>query len=230
MLTAKCFVGNTICLWRHCTDAPKTCSETRHNLNSDEHPTCQNVIAYPPQIRGLKIRLQNRGCVYLNPKMIIYVLKKLLFSSSYSTSLYLFTLSPTEHRHDKMENTVHLSLSLLTVIFLMAATWYAYNEGYMNPLIEKVGVFMMRARAEAEAKEMQAKGLKEGGGLLDCELLCVPLVSSSRLSRSLSDPLARSCIPQSPKVLLYRDSRAALQARLCIDGLHPSNIVDRYLR
>lgn len=51
----------------------------------------------------------------------------------------------------------------------MAATWFAYDQGYMDPLIEKVGVFMMKAKAEAEAKEMQAKGLKRGEDFLDCE-------------------------------------------------------------
>ncbi|PSR74083.1 hypothetical protein BD289DRAFT_487477 [Coniella lustricola] len=69
-----------------------------------------------------------------------------------------------------METIYQYLVSLLLVVILSAAGWYAYEEGYMNPLIEKVGVYMMEAKAEAEAKEMQAQGLKRGEDFLDSEL------------------------------------------------------------
>ncbi|KAJ4389691.1 hypothetical protein N0V93_007163 [Gnomoniopsis smithogilvyi] len=69
-----------------------------------------------------------------------------------------------------MESTYQIFVYLLTVVVLMAATWYAYNEGYADPLIEKMGVFLMKAKAEAEAKEMQAEGMKRGEDFLDSEL------------------------------------------------------------
>ncbi|KAJ4415186.1 hypothetical protein N0V82_007487 [Gnomoniopsis sp. IMI 355080] len=69
-----------------------------------------------------------------------------------------------------MESNYQIFIYLLTVVVLMAATWYAYNEGYADPLIEKMGVWMMKAKAEAEAKEMQAKGMKEGEDFVASEL------------------------------------------------------------
>lgn len=30
-------------------------------------------------------------------------------------------------------------IPLFTVAVLLAAAWYGYNEGYMDPLIEKIG-------------------------------------------------------------------------------------------
>lgn len=61
-----------------------------------------------------------------------------------------------------------LLVTLLITILLVAGTTKAYQDGYMDPVIEKVGVYMMKAKAEAEAKEMQAEGLKRGEDFLDC--------------------------------------------------------------
>ncbi|KAK7738644.1 hypothetical protein SLS63_001981 [Diaporthe eres] len=69
-----------------------------------------------------------------------------------------------------MESTYQLAISLLTVILVLAGSYFAYDQGYMDPLIEKFGVFMMKAKAEAEAKEMQAQGLKRGEDFVDSEL------------------------------------------------------------
>lgn len=38
-----------------------------------------------------------------------------------------------------MESTYQIFVYLLTVAVLIAATWYAYTEGYADPLIEKMG-------------------------------------------------------------------------------------------
>lgn len=38
-----------------------------------------------------------------------------------------------------MESTYQILVTLVTVVVLMAVTWYLYNEGYMDPVIEKVG-------------------------------------------------------------------------------------------
>lgn len=38
-----------------------------------------------------------------------------------------------------MEPTYQFFVYLLTVIALVAASWYAYNEGYADPVIEKFG-------------------------------------------------------------------------------------------
>ncbi|POS77209.1 hypothetical protein DHEL01_v204406 [Diaporthe helianthi] len=69
-----------------------------------------------------------------------------------------------------METTYQVAVSLLTVILVMAASYFAYDQGYMDPLIERFGVFMMKAKAEAEAEEMQAQGLKRGEDFVDSVL------------------------------------------------------------
>lgn len=38
-----------------------------------------------------------------------------------------------------MESTYQLVISLLVVIVAMAASWFAYDQGYMDPVIEKLG-------------------------------------------------------------------------------------------
>lgn len=38
-----------------------------------------------------------------------------------------------------MESTYQIFIYLLTVVVLMAASWYAYDQGYADPLIEKFG-------------------------------------------------------------------------------------------
>lgn len=60
--------------------------------------------------------------------------------------------------------------SLLIVLALTAGGYFAYQQGYLDPLIEKVGVLVFKAKAEAEAKEMQAKGMKAGQDFVGSEL------------------------------------------------------------
>ncbi|KUI68813.1 hypothetical protein VM1G_04236 [Cytospora mali] len=69
-----------------------------------------------------------------------------------------------------MENIYQILVSLITVVIVMAASWFAYDQGYMDPLIEKFGVYVMKAKAEAEAKQMQVQGLKRGEDFADSEL------------------------------------------------------------
>ena len=38
----------------------------------------------------------------------------------------------------------------------------AYTTGALDPVIEKIAVLLFKAKAEAEAKKLQAQGLKEG--------------------------------------------------------------------
>lgn len=38
-----------------------------------------------------------------------------------------------------MENSYQILVSLITVVIVMAASWFAYDQGYMDPLIEKFG-------------------------------------------------------------------------------------------
>ena len=38
----------------------------------------------------------------------------------------------------------------------------AYVSGAMDPVVEQIGIYFFKAKAQAEAKKLQAQGLKEG--------------------------------------------------------------------
>lgn len=65
--------------------------------------------------------------------------------------------------------TYSLLVSLLTGIALSAGGYFAYQQGYLDPLIEKVGTLVFKAKAKAEAKEMQAEGLAAGTDFVGCK-------------------------------------------------------------
>lgn len=46
----------------------------------------------------------------------------------------------------------------------------AYTTGALDPVIEKIAVFLFKAKAEAEAKKLQAQGMKEGEDFLKGKL------------------------------------------------------------
>lgn len=68
--------------------------------------------------------------------------------------------------------TYGLLSTLLITLALTAGGYFAYQQGYLDPLIEKVGVLLFKAKAAAEAKEMQAKGMKAGEDFVGCK--CSP--------------------------------------------------------
>lgn len=43
------------------------------------------------------------------------------------------------HAPVKMESTYQLAISILTVLLVLAGSYFAYDQGYMDPLIEKLG-------------------------------------------------------------------------------------------
>lgn len=42
----------------------------------------------------------------------------------------------------------------------------AYQQGTLDPIIEKIGIYLFKAKAKAEEKELQAEGKKEGEDFL----------------------------------------------------------------
>jgi hypothetical protein len=38
-----------------------------------------------------------------------------------------------------MESTYQIAVSLLTVILIVAGSYFAYDQGYIDPLLEKFG-------------------------------------------------------------------------------------------
>ncbi|KAH8880043.1 hypothetical protein GQ53DRAFT_849155 [Thozetella sp. PMI_491] len=61
-------------------------------------------------------------------------------------------------------------VSLLVVLAIVAGTYFAYEQGYLDPIIEKIGVYMFKAKAAAEAKKLQAQGLKSGEDFVGSQL------------------------------------------------------------
>jgi hypothetical protein len=59
-----------------------------------------------------------------------------------------------------MANT-YLIISAVVAVVAIALT-AAYMAGLLDPVIEEVGIMFFKAKAEAEAKKMQAQGMKEG--------------------------------------------------------------------
>ncbi|KAK9422492.1 hypothetical protein SUNI508_04848 [Seiridium unicorne] len=69
-----------------------------------------------------------------------------------------------------MEAWQSILVSLVVVSILVAGSFVAYEQGLFDPLIEKVGVMMFKAKAEAEKEKYQAQGLKAGEDFVDSQL------------------------------------------------------------
>jgi len=65
--------------------------------------------------------------------------------------------------------TQSILISLLVVLSVIAGAYWAYQEGYADPLIEQVGVYLFKAKAMAEKKKLQAQGMKAGEDFVDCK-------------------------------------------------------------
>lgn len=63
-----------------------------------------------------------------------------------------------------MANT-YLIVSVVVAVIAIALG-AAYMAGLLDPVIEEVGIMFFKAKAEAEAKKMQAEGKKEGEDFL----------------------------------------------------------------
>jgi hypothetical protein len=62
-----------------------------------------------------------------------------------------------------MVNTTNALLIVSAIVALIAvALGAAYMSGALNPVIEKIGVYLFKAKAKAEEKKLEAQGLKEG--------------------------------------------------------------------
>jgi len=54
-----------------------------------------------------------------------------------------------------------LIVAIITAV-IAVALGAAYQTGALNPLIEKVTMYIFKAEAKAEEKKLQAQGMKEG--------------------------------------------------------------------
>ncbi|KAF2997273.1 hypothetical protein G7054_g13098 [Neopestalotiopsis clavispora] len=69
-----------------------------------------------------------------------------------------------------MEAWSSVLVSLIIVCTILAGGYVGYEQGMFDPLIEKFGVMMFKAKAEAEKEKYQAQGLKAGEDFVDGQL------------------------------------------------------------
>lgn len=58
----------------------------------------------------------------------------------------------------------------VVIAFVAVALGAAYQTGALDPVIEKIGIYIFKAEAKAEEKKLQAQGLKEGEDFFKGEL------------------------------------------------------------
>ena len=85
-------------------------------------------------------------------------------SPIYNTSLKNLFTKQSHQAIAKMANT-YLILSAI-IAFLAVALGVAYQNGALDPIIEKIGVLFFKAEAKAEEKKLETQGLKEGQDFL----------------------------------------------------------------
>jgi len=66
--------------------------------------------------------------------------------------------------------SAYLIISAVVAVIAIALG-AAYSSGALDPVIEQIGIFFFKAKAEAEAKKLQAQGLKEGEDFVKGELV-----------------------------------------------------------
>ncbi|WYZ45403.1 hypothetical protein EsH8_VIII_000719 [Colletotrichum jinshuiense] len=66
--------------------------------------------------------------------------------------------------------TQSLLISLAIVVAVFAGSFFAYQQGMLDPIIEQVGIMLFKAKAEAEKKKLQAQGMKAGQDFVDDQL------------------------------------------------------------
>ena len=63
-----------------------------------------------------------------------------------------------------MVSTFYIVSAVIAI--LAVAIGVAYATGAADPVIQEIGIWFFKAKAEAEAKKLQAQGMKEGEDFL----------------------------------------------------------------
>jgi len=66
-----------------------------------------------------------------------------------------------------MVSTLYIISAVIAIVAV--ALGVAYATGAADPVIQEIGIWFFKAKAEAEAKKLQAQGLKEGQDFLKSE-------------------------------------------------------------
>jgi len=70
-----------------------------------------------------------------------------------------------------MSSPTLIGIIIASVVAVIAiALGGAYMAGYLDPLIEQLGIYFLKAKGKAEEKKLQAQGLKEGQDFMKGEL------------------------------------------------------------
>jgi len=63
-----------------------------------------------------------------------------------------------------MVATLYIISAVIAIVAV--AMGVAYATGAADPVIQEIGIWFFKAKAEAEAKKLQAQGMKEGQDFL----------------------------------------------------------------
>ena len=68
-----------------------------------------------------------------------------------------------------MDSVKSFLVPLAVVVAVMMGLFFAYQSGKLDPLIEAVTVYLLKGKAMAEKKKLQAQGQKAGVDFMDCK-------------------------------------------------------------
>lgn len=61
-------------------------------------------------------------------------------------------------------------ITTIIIALIAVALGGAYTTGKLDPIIQRLGMMLFKAKAEAEKKKLQAQGMKEGQDFMDDQL------------------------------------------------------------
>jgi hypothetical protein len=101
---------------------------------------------------------------------VIYNIFQILCTCPVSYTIITVYLRHYKHLFAMDSTTTKgLLISLAVIVAVFVGAFFAYQSGILDPVIEKIGIYLFKAKAMAEKKKLQAQGMKAGEDFMDCE-------------------------------------------------------------
>ncbi|EJT74529.1 hypothetical protein GGTG_08369 [Gaeumannomyces tritici R3-111a-1] len=161
---------------RHCASPAVEISPSRHDIKERDHggQQCEvNCINVDPLV-NIQIPVQKTLATQPAPlaRRFHDSIPCTLFDTLHHSSPEPRFKSPQEKQGIMIQSEQSTILAALVACLgfalTLAGALYAYNEGYLDPCIQKIGVYLFKAKAMAEKKKLQAQGQKAGRDFVDC--------------------------------------------------------------